>query len=375
MAKADFYELLGVGRKADGEELKKAYRKLAMQHHPDRNPGDKEAEKRFKAISEAYDVLRDEQKRAAYDQFGHAAFEGAGGGRAGGDFTSSFADVFDDLFGEFMGGRRGAGAGGASRGGDLRYNLEIGLEDAYRGKSVRIRVPGTVACATCNGSGAAADTKPATCATCAGHGRVRAQSGFFTIERTCPTCAGVGRVIENPCRGCGGSGRVNKERTLAVEIPPGVDDGTRIRIAGEGEAGMRGGPAGDLYVFLAVKAHRLFRRDGLQLHCRVPIAMTTAALGGTIDVPTMDASEARVQIPAGTQSGRQFRLKGKGMPALNGGGRGDMIVQANVETPLNLTKRQKELLQEFERGGSESTSPEASGFFAKIKEMFDTRGE
>jgi molecular chaperone DnaJ len=371
MAKTDFYELLGVGRKADAEEMKKAYRKLAMQYHPDRNPGDKDAEKRFKEISEAYDVLRDEQKRAAYDQFGHAAFEN-GGGRGAADFTSSFADVFDDLFGEFMGGRRG---GGASRGGDLRYNLEITLEDAYRGKSARIRVPGTIACTVCNGSGAAANTKPAACPTCAGHGRVRAQSGFFTIERTCPTCHGVGRVIENPCKGCGGAGRISKERTLAVEIPPGVDDGTRIRLAGEGEAGMRGGPAGDLYVFLAVKPHQLFRRDGMHLQCRVPIAMTTAALGGNIEVPILDGSSAKIQVPAGTQSGRQFRLKGKGMPALNGGGRGDMIVQANVETPVNLTKRQKELLQEFELGGNDSTSPEATGFFAKIKEMFDTRGE
>ena len=374
MAKADFYELLGVGRKADAEEMKKAYRKLAMQFHPDRNPGDKDAEKRFKEISEAYDVLRDEQKRAAYDQFGHAAFENGGGGaRGAGDFTSSFADVFDDLFGEFMGNRRGGG--GASRGGDLRYNLEIALEDAYRGKSARIRVPGTIACTICNGSGTAANTKPATCPTCAGHGRVRAQSGFFTIERTCPTCKGVGRVIENPCKGCGGAGRISKERTLSVEIPPGVDDGTRIRLAGEGEAGMRGGPAGDLYVFLAVKPHQLFRRDGMHLQCRVPISMTTAALGGNVEVPILDGSSAKIQVPAGTQSGRQFRLKGKGMPALNGGGRGDLIVQANVETPVNLTKRQKELLQEFERGGNESTSPEASGFFAKIKEMFDTRGE
>jgi molecular chaperone DnaJ len=370
MAKRDFYEILGVGRGAGADDLKKAYRKLAMQYHPDRNPGDKEAERKFKEVSEAYDVLKDDGKRAAYDQFGHAAFEGGGGrgaGAGGFDFTSSFADVFDDLFGEIMGGRRGGG--GVSRGADLRYNLEITLEEAFRGKTARIRVPTSVACDTCHGSGAAAETKPVTCPACQGRGKLRAQQGFFTIERTCATCGGVGRVIENPCAVCGGSGRTHKERTLSVEIPPGVDDGTRIRLAGEGEAGLRGGPPGDLYVFLSIAPHRFFRRDGLHIYCRVPISMIAAALGGSIEIPTLDGGRARINVPAGTQSGRQFRLRGKGMPALQGLGHGDMYVQASVETPVNLSKRQRELLQEFEKAGSEETSPESAGFFARMREF------
>lgn len=374
MAKRDYYETLGVGRGASADDLKKAYRKLAMQYHPDKNPGDKSAEAKFKEINEAYDVLKDDQKRAAYDQFGHAAFE-AGGGAAGAhgfDFTSTFADVFDDLFGEFMGGRRGGGGGpGFGRGGDLRYNLEIGLEDAYHGKSARIRVPTTVSCEACHGTGAEANTKPITCPTCGGRGKIRAQQGFFTIERTCPACAGLGRVIENPCKACGGMGRVRKERTLSVEIPRGVDDGTRIRLAGEGEAGVRGGPPGDLYIFLGVKPHRLYRRDGMHLYCRVPIPMVTASLGGAIEVPILDGSRAKVTIPAGTQSGHQFRLRAKGMPAMNGHGHGDLYIQAVVETPVNLTKRQKELLEEFDKAGSDKTSPESAGFFAKVKEMFE----
>jgi molecular chaperone DnaJ len=368
MAKQDYYELLGVKRGATPDELKKAFRKQAMQFHPDRNPGDKAAEQKFKDVNEAYDVLKDEQKRAAYDQYGHAAFEGAAGSARGFDFTASFADVFDDLFGEFMGGRRGSS--GAARGADLRYNLEITLEEAFHGKSAKIRVAGAQHCEVCHGTGAAGDARPTACPTCHGAGKVRAQQGFFTIERTCPSCGGYGRVIENPCKVCGGGGRVQKERTLAVNIPRGVEEGTRIRLASEGEAGMRGGPAGDLYIFLSVAPHSIFHRDGPHIQCRVPIPMTTAALGGVIEVPTLDGARARVTIPTGTQTGKQFRLKGKGMPAMRGSGHGDMFVQAMVETPVSLTKRQKELLKEFEDSGSKETSPESEGFFAKVKELW-----
>ncbi len=369
MAKADYYDLLGVSRGADADEMKRAFRKQAMQFHPDRNPGDAAAEKRFKEINEAYDVLKDEQKRAAYDQFGHAAFEnGGGGGARGFDFSGSFSDVFDDLFGEIMGGRRGGG-NSATRGADLRYNLEISLEDAFTGSAAKIRVPTSIACETCSGSGAAAGSQPITCRMCQGRGKVRAQQGFFTVERTCPTCSGAGRMIENPCRTCGGQGRVHKEKTLAVNIPAGVEDGNRIRLAGEGEAGLRGGPAGDLYIFLSVTPHPIFRREGHHIHCRVPLAMTTAALGGSIEVPVLDGSRAKVAVPAGSQAGKQFRLKGKGMSVLNSAARGDMYVQVVVETPMNLTKRQRELLDEFEKAGGDETSPESSGFFAKVKEM------
>lgn len=368
MAKQDYYQILGVKRGAGADELKKAYRKLAMECHPDHNPNDAEAEQRFKEVNEAYDVLKDEQKRAAYDQFGHAAFEQGGFGNGRGfDGASSFADVFDDLFGEFMGGRRG----GATRGADLRYNLEISLEDAYHGQTAKIRVPTSVACEECHGSGAAGDSKPSTCQTCRGAGKVRAQQGFFTIERSCPSCGGAGRVIENPCRVCGGQGRVHREKNLAVNIPAGVEEGTRIRLAGEGEAGLRGGPPGDLYIFLSIEPHRFFRRDGLHLYCRVPITMVKAALGGTVEVPSLDGGRARVTIPAGTQTGKQFRLKGKGMPTMRGAGQGDMFVQAVVETPVSLTKRQKDLLQEFEAAGSKDTNPESEGFFARVKELWD----
>ena len=372
MAKIDYYELLGVARGCSAEDLKRAFRKQAMQYHPDRNPGDKAAEIKFKEMGEAYDVLKDDQKRAAYDQFGHAAFENGGGGRGGFDFGGSFADVFDDLFGEFMGGgRRGGGQSTANRGADLRYNLEITLEEAYAGKAAKIRVPTSAPCDTCSGSGAAAGAAPVTCPTCAGRGKVRAQQGFFTIERTCPSCGGAGRIIENPCPTCRGAGRQHKEKTLSVDIPAGVDEGTRIRLAGEGEAGLRGGPAGDLYIFLSLAAHRLFRRDGQHIHCRVPIPMSTAALGGNIEVPVLDGSRARVTVPPGTQTGRQFRLKGKGMPGLNSRSYGDLYIQASVETPVNLSKKQRELLEEFERAGSHDTSPESAGFFAKVKEMLD----
>ncbi len=372
MAKKDFYELLGVARNASAEDIKKAYRKLAMQYHPDRNPGDKSAEQTFKAVSEAYEVLKDDQKRAAYDRFGHAAFENGGRGGGPGDFgfATGFADIFDEMFGEFMGGRRGQNAN--PRGNDLRYNLEITLEEAFKGKQTTVRVPTLTVCEVCGGTGAEAGSRPVNCPTCQGHGRVRAQQGFFTIERTCPTCHGAGRVIENPCRNCSGQGRSRKEKTLTVTIPAGVEDGTRIRLAGEGEAGMRGGGPGDLYIFLSVKAHRFFQRDGSSIHCRAPIAMATAALGGSMEVPTIDGGRARLNIPAGTQSGHQFRLKGKGMSVLRSPSRGDMYVTVVVETPVNLTKRQQELLREFEQAGDgQRTSPESEGFFARVKEFFD----
>jgi molecular chaperone DnaJ len=374
MAKQDFYEALGVRRGASPEDIKKAYRKLAMQHHPDRNPGDKAAEHKFKELSEAYEVLKDEQKRAAYDRFGHAAFEnggnGPGGGAGFGFGAAGFADIFDEMFGDFVGGQRGQGPG---RGSDLRYNLEISLEDAFKGKQTSVRVPTLAQCETCQGSGAEAGSKPVNCPTCKGSGRVRAQQGFFTIERTCASCQGAGRVIEKPCRTCAGQGRVRKEKTLAVSIPPGVEDGTRIRLAGEGESGMRGAAAGDLYIFLSIAPHRLFQRDGANIHCRVPIPMATAALGGTLEVPVIDGGRAKITVPAGTQTGHQFRLRTKGMSVLRSQQRGDMYVQAVVETPVALTKRQMELLREFEKEGENSRAnhPESEGFFSRVKEFFE----
>ncbi|MBC8037085.1 MAG: molecular chaperone DnaJ [Rhizobiales bacterium] len=389
MAKRDFYEILGVGKSADEKELKAAYRKLAKQLHPDANPGDKTAEHKFKEISEAYDVLKDLQKKAAYDRFGHQAFEGgmgAGRGPGGGagfgpEFTSSMSDIFEDLFGVSMGGQRGRGAGGgrgrgqsgAARGADLRYNMEISLTEAYSGKTAQIRVPSSVACETCKGSGAKPGSQPKTCGTCNGVGAVRSQSGFFTVERTCPTCQGRGQVISDPCNTCGGQGRVTKERTLSVNIPSGVEDGTRIRLASEGEAGLRGGPSGDLYIFLSVRPHEFFQRDGADLFCKVPVSMATATLGGEIEVPTIDGKKARVTIPEGSQTGKQFRLKAKGMPVLRSSQSGDMYIQVSVETPVNLTRRQRELLREFEKE-ARNNSPESEGFFAKAKAFWDGFG-
>jgi molecular chaperone DnaJ len=373
MAKQDFYDILGVSKTANADELKRAYRKLAMKYHPDRNAGDKTAEQKFKDLNEAYDVLRDDQKRAAYDRFGHAAFE-QGGGRGPGDFGfagGGFADIFDEMFGEFMGGGR-RGQAGPARGNDLRYNLEVTLEEAFRGKQTTIRVPTFVGCEQCKGSGAEAGSRPVTCPTCHGRGRVRAQQGFFTIEQTCRACQGAGRVIENPCRACGGQGRARREKTLSVNIPPGVEDGIRIRLAGEGEVGVRGASAGDLFIFITVAPHRIFQRDGANIHCRVPISFTTAALGGTIEVPSVDGSRARVTVPPGTQSGHQFRLRGKGMSVLRSAARGDMFVEAVIETPVNLTKRQQELLRELEKEGeNRRTHPESEGFFARVKEFFE----
>ncbi|GEC16641.1 molecular chaperone DnaJ [Nitrobacter winogradskyi] len=369
-----YYETLEVDRNADETKLKAAFRKLAMKWHPDRNPGDASSEVRFKEINEAYEVLKDGNKRAAYDRFGHAAFEqgGMGGGGAGfgAGFASSFSDIFEDLFG--MAGQRGR-SGGRERGGDLRYNMEITLEEAYHGKTAQIEIPVSVTCESCSGTGAKAGTKPKNCAMCGGAGRIRQAQGFFTLERTCPGCQGRGQMIEDPCPPCGGSGRVNRERSLSVNIPAGVEDGTRIRLAGEGEAGVRGGPPGDLYIFLSLVPHQFFQRDGADLHCRVPISMVAAALGGEIEVPTIDKGNTKVRVPSGTQSGRRFRIATKGMPVLRSRQTGDMYVQVMVETPQNLTKRQQDLLAEFEKLSSGETQPEAAGFFTKVKDFFGTR--
>jgi molecular chaperone DnaJ len=374
MAKRCYYEVLEVERTAGEGELKSAFRKLAMKWHPDRNPSDKSCEVRFKEINEAYEILKDPDKRAAYDRFGHAAFEHAGSGAAHGfgDVASAFADIFDDLFG--MGGARRGRGGGRERGADLRYNMEISLEEAYFGKTAQVRLPTSVTCEACSGSGAKVGTKPKACPTCGGQGRIRHAQGFFTLERTCPACQGRGQVIDNPCPSCSGSGRVTRERALSVNIPAGVEDGTRIRLAGEGEAGVRAGPAGDLYIFLAIGAHAFFHREGADLHCRVPISMVLAAIGGEIEVPTIDGNHSRVKVPEGTQSGRRFRLQGKGMPVLRSKQTGDMYIQVLVETPQKLSKRQRELLNEFERLSSQDTQPEAAGFFGKVKGLLGRSG-
>ena len=380
MAKRDFYEVLGVSKGASADEIKKGYRKKAKELHPDRNADNPEAESQFKEANEAYEVLKDGDKKAAYDRYGHAAFEGGmgGGGHPGGgfgggqgDFSSAFSDVFDDLFGDFMGGGgRGGGRQRAARGSDLRYNLHITLEDAFAGMQKTINVPTSVQCDPCNGTGAEGGAEPTTCPTCSGMGKVRAQQGFFTVERTCPTCSGLGQIIKNPCKECAGQGRVEKDRALSVNIPAGVETGTRIRLSGEGEAGMRGGPAGDLYIFIEVEQHKLFEREGTNLFCRVPVSMITAALGGDIEVPTIDGGRSRVKIPGGSQSGRQMRLRSKGMPALRGSGAGDMFIEMAVETPVNLTSRQKEILREFE-DLSEENNPESSSFFKSVKSFWD----
>ncbi|WP_234854588.1 MULTISPECIES: molecular chaperone DnaJ [Paracoccus] len=382
MAKRCYYEVLGVTRGASAEEIKKAYRQKAKELHPDRNQDNPQAESHFKEANEAYDCLKDDQKKAAYDRFGHAAFEGGGGGFNGrgahpGDFGTAFADVFEDLFGDMMG-RRGGGGGGrsrAQRGQDLRYNLRVSLEEAYTGLKKSITVPGSIACEECEGTGAEGATQPATCPTCAGMGKVRAQQGFFTVERTCPTCGGQGQIVKNPCKACHGAGRTERERTLSVNIPAGVETGTRIRLAGEGEAGLRGGPAGDLYIFIEVQEHAIFLRDGKILACQVPVSMATAALGGEVEVPTIDGGRARVKVPAGSQSGRQMRLRAKGMPPLRhgpgaAGEPGDMLIELTVETPVNLTPRQRELLREFEEQKADN-SPQSDSFFNKVKSFWD----
>ena len=377
MSKRDFYEVLGVSRGCDDKTLKAAFRKLAMQYHPDRNNGDQAAEVKFKEVNAAYECLRDPQKRAAYDRFGHAAFEQGGMGRGGAgfgpEFTSSMSDIFEDIFGDFMGGQqRNRGGQSRLRGSDLRYNLEITLEEAFLGRTVEIDVPTLVACTTCDSTGAKPGTGMSTCKHCNGHGKVRAAQGFFTIERTCPVCQGRGQILEQPCTDCGGQGRKQENRKLSVDIPKGIEDGTRIRLANEGEAGLRGGPPGDLYIFVSVKPHDLFHRDGADLYARVPIAMTTAALGGEFEVPTLDGACAKVKVAAGTQPGQRVRLKQKGMPVLRSKDTGDLYVQLDVETPQNLTKRQRELLEEFHRATTKETSPTSDGFFSKLKNIFDS---
>ena len=366
----DFYDLLEVERTADERVLKTAYRRLAMQYHPDRNPGSAEAEAKFKAISEAYDCLKDPQKRAAYDRFGKAAFQNGGAGGGSGGFEG-FSDIFENIFGEFMGGGRGGQRSSVRRGADLRYDLEISLEDAYAGKQASITVDVAAQCDTCDGSGAKPGTGSKMCKTCGGHGKVCAQQGFFVVERACPACHGAGEVISDPCGECRGEGRIEKTKTLDVRVPPGVDEGTRIRLTGEGEAGARGGPPGDLYIFLHLADHDLFERDGTTLFARAPISFTTAALGGSIGVPGLDKSRHEIRIPAGIQSGKQIRQRGAGMPVLNGRGHGDLVIQIEVETPSRLTARQKELLEEFRATETGEESPQSSGFFARLKGMWE----
>ena len=379
MSKRDYYDVLGVSRDASDETIKKAYRKLAKELHPDRNTDNPDAAERFKEINEAHDVLKDRKKRAAYDQFGHEAFsQGAGpgagaggfrGARPGADFGSAFSDIFDDLFGDIVGGRRGGG-----RGSDLRYNLAIDLSDAFEGKQVTIKAPGAVSCEACGGAGGAGGAQPSQCPTCSGAGKVRAQQGFFTIERTCPTCAGRGSVIKDPCRSCNGAGMVERERSLSVQIPKGVEDGQRIRLAGEGEPGMNGSPPGDLYIFISVKPHTLFKRDGADLLCELTVPFVDAALGGSVEVPSLDGGRTKVAIPAGTQPGKQLRLRGKGMPTLRSARVGDLYLEIQVETPINLSAKQKELLKSFAKESSPKQSPEsaefmkrAEGFWAKAE--------
>jgi molecular chaperone DnaJ len=372
MAKRDYYEVLGVNRDASDDDIKKAYRKLAMKWHPDRNPDNPKAEERFKEAKEAYEILTDAQKRPVYDQFGHAGVDpstagAAGAGAAGfGNFADAFGDIFSDIFG---GGR---GRSNVYRGADLRYNLEVSLEDAARGTETRIRIPAMEECATCKGSGAKPGTSPTSCPTCHGHGQVRMQQGFFSIQQTCPRCHGTGKIVSSPCQTCGGAGRVKQHKTLAVKIPAGVDEGDRIRLSGEGEAGMNGGPSGDLYVVIHLKPHTVFTRDHNDLHCEMPISITAAALGGDIEIPTLDGY-AKIKVPGGTQTGQMFRLRGKGIKGVRSSGHGDLICHVAVETPVNLTARQKELLQELESINQKDNgrhNPRAKSWMDKVKEFF-----
>ena len=374
MADIDYYELLEVERTADDKTIKTSYRRLAMLHHPDRNPGDKAAEAKFKSISQAYDCLKDPQKRAAYDRFGHAAFQNGGGPGAGSQDFSGFSDIFENIFGEFMGGGRGQRQG-VRRGADLRYDMEITLEDAFHGKAAEVAIEVSQLCEPCEGTGAKPGTSARACATCKGQGKVRAQQGFFVVERTCPSCMGQGQTISDPCPACRGEGRVDREKTLSVDVPPGVDEGTRIRMTGAGEAGARGAPPGDLYIFIHIARHDLFQRDGTTLFARCPVSITTAALGGTITVPGLDKSPYEIRIPAGIQSGKQLRQRGAGMPVLNGRGHGDMVVQIEVETPTRLSARQKELLEEFRSLETGDECPQSSGFFSKLKSLWGDLAE
>lgn len=379
--KVDYYEVLGVTRECDDKTLKSTFRKLAMQFHPDKNPGNAEAELKFKEIGEAYEVLKDPQKRAAYDRFGHAAFEnggrGGGAGPFGGGFGAGggFSDIFEDFFGEMMGGGRRKRSDGRERGADLSYNMEVTLEEVYQGKTAQINVPTSITCDECDGSGAKKGSKPKTCTTCNGQGRVRASQGFFSVERACPTCHGRGEIITDPCTKCHGQGRIEENRSLSVNIPAGIEDGTRIRLTGEGEAGSRGGPSGDLYIFISVKPHEFFQRDGADLYCHVPISMTTAALGGEFEVSTLDGVKSRVKVPEGTQNSTQFRLKGKGMSVLRQQNFGDLYIQVAIETPQKLSKKQRELLEEFDKASNHENSPQSHGFFARMKEFFEGKND
>lgn len=375
----DFYKTLGVDKGASADDIKKAYRKLAMKYHPDQNKDNKDAEAKFKEINEAYDVLKDDQKRAAYDRFGAAAFDGSmgGGGFGGGSpfgagGAGAFSDIFEDMFGDMMG-RRGGGRSGSRRGSDIQYTIEISLEEAFKGKEETLKVPMQDTCDSCEGSGSE-DGGAGDCPTCGGVGRVRAQQGFFTIERTCGTCGGAGQVIKNPCKKCSGSGRVHREKTLKVSIPAGIDDGQRIRLAGEGEAGTRGGASGDLYVLVTIKPHKFFKREGANLYCRVPIPMTVAALGDEVEVPTIEGKRLNVKIPAGTQTGQQIRLRGKGMKIIRSDSRGDMYINVFVEVPVNLGRKQQDMFKKLEEeiGGKQAKkySPESSGFVNKMKELW-----
>lgn len=367
MSKRDYYEILGVQKNASDDDIKKAYRRLAMKFHPDRNPDNKEAEEKFKEAKEAYEILTDADKRAAYDQFGHAGVNpqaGMGGGAGFGGFADAFSDIFGDIFGG--GGQR---RDRVYRGADLRYNLEISLEEAARGSETKIRIPTLEECETCHGSGAKAGTKPQTCPTCGGHGQVRMQQGFFSVQQTCPHCGGSGKIVQEPCTTCHGQGRVKKHKTLSVKIPAGVDEGDRIRLAGEGEAGVNGGPPGDLYVQIHLKAHAIFQREGDDLHCEMPISFATAALGGELEIPTLDG-QARIRIPPETQSGKIFRLRGKGIKGVRSRDPGDMLCHVVLETPVNLSERQKELLREFESLNQGRNNPKSKSFMEKVKEFF-----
>ena len=369
MAKRDYYEVLGVARDVDVKELKKAYRRVAMKFHPDRNPDDAEAEEKFKEASEAYEVLSDDQKRAAYDQFGHAGVEGAAGGGGGGNY-SNFSDIFGDVFGDIFGGGGGRGRGGPARGSDLRYTLDLDLEDAVRGTTVKIKVPTLVGCEVCDGSGSKKGSQPTVCTTCGGHGQVRMQQGFFSVQQTCPNCNGKGKIVSDPCTSCHGRGRKEETKTLSVKVPPGVDSGDRIRLSGEGEAGMDGGPAGDLYVQMAIRPHAIFERDGNNLYCEVPISFVDAALGGELEVPTLDG-RVKLKVPEGTQTGKLFRLRGKGVVPVRGGATGDLLCRVLVETPVNLTHKQKDLLRDFQGLMKEGKhSPKQNSWFEGMKNFF-----
>ena len=373
MSKRDYYDVLGVEKGTDAKALKSAYRKLAMKYHPDQNPDNAEAEAKFKEVGEAYAVLSDAEKRAAYDRFGHAAFETGmgGGGHPFGDMDPGdiFQDIFSQVFGGGSGGRR---RGGPQRGSDLRYDMDISLEEAFAGKETTINIPRATTCGTCQGSGAEPGTQPETCGVCGGSGRVRASQGFFTMERTCHQCGGRGKVIKKPCKTCRGSGQVQEDRSLSVKIPAGVESGMRIRLSGEGEGGALGGPAGDLYIFVNVLEHDLFERDGHNLYCRTPVSMVTAALGGEVEIPTIDGGRARVSVPEGAQTGRKLRLRGKGMPSLRGSGQtGDLYIEMFVETPRNLSNRQKELLREFCDCSGADCNPESEGFMGRVRKFWD----